>query len=105
MFLKRYDILTNNTPALLVNNKVKSILEEICPDDVQFFPAMIKHANAKMEPFENHDYWVVNICKQYEDLNWEKSELKYDYNMPEGHQIDGYKRIGSVASIKSLSNI
>jgi len=93
MFLERYDVLPNNTPAPLVNDKVKTILEELCPDDVQFFPAMIKQANAKMEPFENHDYWVVNICKVYEDLNWEKSELKYDLDMPKGHQIDGYKRI------------
>jgi len=93
IFLKRYDVLPNNTPAPLVNAKVKAILEELCFDDVQFFPAMVKQANAKMELFENHDYWVVNICKQYDDLNWEKSELQYDYNMPEGHQVDGYKCI------------
>ena len=93
IFLKRYDVLPNNTPAPLVNTKVKAILEELCFDDVQFFPAMIKQANAKMEPFENHDYWVVNICKQYDDLNWEKSELQYDLSRPKILQIKGYKCI------------
>ena len=93
MFLKRYDVLPNNASAPLVNAKVKAILEDLCPDDVQFFPATILPETDKMEPFENHDYWVVNICKIYDDINWEKSELKYDYDRPKGHQISGYKRI------------
>lgn len=93
MFLQRYDVLPNNTPAPLVNNKVKAILEDMCPGDVQFFPAMIKQANAKMIPFENHDYWVVNICKIYDDVNWEKSELNYDLSRPKGLEVRGYKCI------------
>ena len=38
VFLKRYDVLPNNGTAPLVNTKVKTLLEELCPEDVQFFP-------------------------------------------------------------------
>ncbi len=77
VFIERYDVFPNNGTAPLVNKKVKNLLENLCPEDVQFFPVMIKNDNDKIDHFENHDYWLLNICSIYEDVNFEKSEFKY----------------------------
>ena len=88
VFLKRYDVLPSNGTAPLVNAKVKTLLEELCPEDVQFFPVTLVPETQKMTPFENHDYWALNICSLYEDVNLEASEFKY---AKEG-QIQSYKK-------------
>jgi hypothetical protein len=77
IFLNRYDILPSNGTAPLVNLKVKKLLEEFCPNDVQFFPATIVPEKSNMESFENHDYWALNICSIYNDINFEDSVFTY----------------------------
>lgn len=93
VFLNRYDVLPNNGTAPLVNAKVKTLLENLCPEDVQFFPVTIVPETQKMTPFENHDYWALNICSLYEDVNIEASE--YSYGAKGGileNKICGYKK-------------
>ena len=47
----------------------------------------------KMTPFENHDYWALNICSLYEDVNLEASEYSYGAKESGLHQtIMGYKK-------------
>lgn len=72
---KKYDCPKCDQPFLLVNQKVKDILLDMCPDDVQFFPATIVPENSKKMSFENHDYWVLNITRLVDAFDMEKSEL------------------------------
>lgn len=76
IMLKRYELVQNNGTSPLVNKRFKDLLQEICPDDVQFFPATIVNADDKMEPFENHDYYVLNICRKVDALDFDKTEFK-----------------------------
>ena len=62
IFLK-YDFLPTNKPALVVNKKIINILSEICPEDIQIFPATIVSEKPKKLTFENHDFWVLNLTK------------------------------------------
>lgn len=75
--LKKYDILPNDQSFLLVNQKIKNILIELCPNDVQFFPAVIVPEYPDKMQFENHDYWVLNIARLVDVFNKEESEFKY----------------------------
>ncbi len=70
---KKYDYLLNNKPFLLVNQKLKNILLELCPDDVQFFKATIVPDNPQKMSFENHDYEVLNITKLVDVFDLELS--------------------------------
>lgn len=89
-----YDVLPNNCPAPLVNAKVKHLLETLCLEDVQFFPATVVPAKPKMESFENHDYWVLNICSLYEDVDFEQSETNFREISKDKPPIQsGYKRV------------
>ncbi|MBA4249484.1 MAG: hypothetical protein C0440_02720 [Candidatus Pelagibacter sp.] len=72
----QYDHLTNTGPGIiLVNQKVKSILLELCPDDVQFFPAVIVPDNPRKMSFENHDYEVLNITRLIDVFDKNESDL------------------------------
>jgi hypothetical protein len=83
IFMK-YDFLPTDKSALVVNKKVKHILSELCPDDVQFFEATIVPENSKKMTFENHDYWVLNLTKTVDVIDeehsvferWEDGDLK-----------------------------
>ncbi len=71
----QYDNLKtmNGMGLLLVNKKIITILQEICPDDFQVFPATIISDKPKKFQFENHDYFVVNLTKTVDVVDEENS--------------------------------
>lgn len=64
----KFDCLPNNTLIPLVNNKIKIILEEIAPDDVQFFPAKLICSDGELE-----GYYFLNITHTIIGIDHEKS--------------------------------
>ena len=71
----KYDCLPNNKYAPLVNARVLEILQELCPHDIQAFPATIVSEVPEKFAFENHDYWVVNITKTVDGIDKELSDF------------------------------
>ena len=76
----QYDHLRSNGPGIvLINQKIKTILMELCPDDVQFFKAVIVPFDPHKMDFENHDYWVMNITKTVDAFDAQESIFKEVY--------------------------
>lgn len=75
--LKRFDCFPNTGQSPLVNRKVVDILNKLCPDDIQAFPATILPEPNSFHKFKNHDYWVINITKSLDAIDKEESNLKY----------------------------
>ena len=67
------DILYGIFGAPIINKRVLGILKNICPDDFQAFPALIRNAKPKAVPFENRDYYVLNIAKSVDSVDRESS--------------------------------
>jgi hypothetical protein len=78
LFLKKYDCLPNTGKSPLVNKKVLDILQSLCPDDIQAFPAVIVPEDPKKHTFENHDYWVINITKTLSGIDYKQSQITFD---------------------------
>lgn len=74
--LKGYDCMPNTGYAPLVNTRVLEILQELCPHDIQAFPATIVSEVPKKFAFENHDYWVINITKTVDGIDKELSDFE-----------------------------
>ena len=47
--------------SFIVNEKVKLVFEQLCPQNVQFLPIIIEGKGEKAGVYENHDYYIVNI--------------------------------------------
>jgi len=75
--LKGYACMPNNGQAPLVNQKVLDMLLELCPDEFQYFPVTIVGENPKHPPFENHDYFLINICQTVDGIDKEQSDIVY----------------------------
>ncbi len=88
---KRFDCLPNNGQAPLVNQKVLDILSRLCPDDFQAFPVVIVPEPGSPHSFENHDYWLINITKQVEAIDLEKSILSFFEEMP--NRVSSIKKL------------
>lgn len=87
--LKKYDVLPNNGTAPLVNKRTLSLLQELCPNDFQAFPAIIRGEGKDFESYDNHDYSIINIIVQKECIDKEKSKLTYF----ESGSIDSIKKL------------
>jgi len=72
-----YDVLPNNTPAPIVNQRVLNILTKYCSDDIQAFPVVIRNENPKLPDFENHDYFLINITRLVDAIDKRSSKLTY----------------------------
>ena len=79
----KFDCLPNNSTAPLVNQKVLNILNKLCPNDIQAFPAVIMPESGSPHSFENRDYWVINIIKLVEAINLEKSVVSFYEEIPD----------------------
>ena len=75
--LKSYACMPNNGQAPLVNQKVLDILLDLCPDEFQYFPVTIVGENPKHPPFENHDYFLINICQTVDGIDKFQTDLQY----------------------------
>ena len=73
----KFDCLPNNSTAPLVNQKVLDILNKLCSNDIQAFPATIIPDKGSRNNFENHDYWVINITKKSEAIDRDNTEFLY----------------------------
>ena len=62
------DCLSNNTQVPLVNNRIKEILENFAPNNIQFFPAKIVCADGEIE-----GYSFLNITHLIKGIDHEKS--------------------------------
>jgi hypothetical protein len=69
--LLKFDCLPNNSSIPLVNNRVKLILENLAPDEVQFFPAKLYCEDGELE-----GYYFLNITKTIVGIDHEKSICK-----------------------------
>lgn len=75
----QYDFLDcPDGPAFVVHNRVLKIFNELCPDDFQALPVIIKNNNPKGKQFENKDFWLINILNLVDIIDQEKSEAYWD---------------------------
>ena len=88
---KKFDCLSNNSTALLVNQKILDIFKKLCPDDIQEFPTTIIPATGSSYKFENHDYWLINITKLVDVIDQEKSLLSFYEEM--SNRISSFKNL------------
>ncbi|PCI36120.1 MAG: hypothetical protein COB50_05140 [Thiotrichales bacterium] len=75
--VKIFDVLPVRTFPIF-NKRAVGVLEKICPDDFQAFPIKIINSpdKKKLEPFENNDYFIINITNTVDALDKENSNLK-----------------------------
>lgn len=75
--LKEYDIHYFSS-GLIVNKKVLSILNKVCPNDFQVFPVTIRNRfdNKKKKPFVNHDFFLIYPTKKVKALDKTQSEFQ-----------------------------
>jgi hypothetical protein len=66
--VSKLDCLPNNTQIPLVNNRIRVILENLIPDDVQFFPAKLICSDGELE-----GYYFLNITHTIIGIDHEKS--------------------------------
>lgn len=73
----KFDCLPNNTigHVPLVNQKVLDIFNQLCPNDIQAFPATIIPDKSLKSNFENHDYWLINITSKIDCIDEEKTHF------------------------------
>ncbi len=49
--ISKFDCLPNNSLVPLVNDKIKNILEDVAPNDVQFFPVKLTCKDGELEGY------------------------------------------------------
>ena len=76
--VKKLDTLPIGTYPIF-NKRAISILEQMCPDDFQAFPITVINSpkKKKLEVFENHDYFAVNITNTVDAIDKDNSTLEY----------------------------
>ncbi len=76
--LTKYDFLDSPASTLVVHQKVLDRLNELCPDDIQALPTTIKNCALASDPFENKDFWLINILNIVDAIDQEKSEAYWN---------------------------
>jgi hypothetical protein len=66
--LLKFDCLPNNSSIPLVNTRTKSILENLAPNEVQFFPAKLRCPDGDLE-----GYYFLNATHTIVGIDHEKS--------------------------------
>ena len=70
----KYDFLYNaDGPAFVVHQRVLDKLNELCTNDFQALPIIIKNCALASESFENKDFWLINILNIVDAIDQEKS--------------------------------
>ena len=71
--IRKYDSIQINTPiSFLFNQKIISILQELCPDQIQVFDTVIECKDGVIT-----DYKAVNILNEVDVSDPEKSKYEY----------------------------
>lgn len=82
--LLKYDCLPNNTLVPLINERLKNILEDMAPNDVQFIPT-----NGVCPDGLLKDYYFLNFTNTIVGIDHEKSVYT---KMLYGDHISGFSR-------------
>jgi len=61
----------------IAHRRIVDTLKELCPDDIQALPTIIKNYDPKSPAFENKNFWVINILNQVDIIDREKSQCYY----------------------------
>lgn len=64
----KFDCLLNNSLVPLINEKLKNILDEISPNDIQLFPAKVMCTDGELD-----GYYFLNITHLIKGIDHEKS--------------------------------
>ena len=80
--IRSYDCLPNNAAGPLVNKRVLQLLQEMCPNDFQAFPAIIHSRQHKpITPYViENEYWLINVTKLVDCINTDHSQLTFRDN-------------------------
>jgi len=74
---RRFGYLGTTFSSPLVNEKVLRILQELCPNDFQVFPARIQASDGIMT-----EYSILNLLYEIDYVN-------YEHSIPKGSQDEG----------------
>lgn len=73
----QYDFLwCPDGPAFVVHKRVLDKLNELCPNDIQSLPMVIKNLNPKGSQFENKDFWLINILNNIDAQDKDKAIIE-----------------------------
>ena len=75
--VQQFDCLANNTLIPLVSQRLRMLLENIAPGDVQFFPAKLACKDGVLE-----NYYFLNITHFVKGLDHEKSDYTTMLDLP-----------------------
>jgi hypothetical protein len=68
----RYDVLQNDYRFIIVNRRVKEVLESIASQDLQFVPITVKCTNGLVD-----GYYAVNILARVSGIDMENSIIEW----------------------------
>ncbi|MDP1974582.1 MAG: DUF1629 domain-containing protein [Alphaproteobacteria bacterium] len=72
--LLNYDYISNISGAPVVNKRIRQLLEELCPHDVQFIDAEIQTKNGLIKD----EYYVLNILNKVDAIDMEETDYWVD---------------------------
>jgi hypothetical protein len=83
----KFDCLPNNSLVPLVNEKIRDILKELAPNDVQFFSAKLKCSDGELDgySFLNSTHLITgidhekSICKKMDDYDGTQYIVGFHY--------------------------
>lgn len=70
--LLKYDALVNGSTAPIVNEKLRKIFDDICPNDVQYFDVNIQCKDGILE-----DYKILNVTHSVKAIDHEHTKCNY----------------------------
>ncbi len=75
----KYDCLPNNLGGEppIINKRTLKLLKNLCPEDFQEFPVIIKNGNPKLPEYTNHEYYLLNITHNASAIDIETSIIRY----------------------------
>ncbi len=77
--LLKFDCLDNSASVPLINERVQSILEEIAPNEVQFFPAKVICSDGELEGYSFLNVTVEIIGIDKEKTIYDRSGYGFHY--------------------------
>lgn len=80
----QYDFLwCPDGPAFVVHKRVLDKFNELCPNDIQALPMILKNLDPKGEQFEDREFRLINVLSIKDVIDREKSGVYYE-NITDG---------------------